>query len=952
MMRQILRIRAIFVVAIKRLLAQRLLTVATLIGLTVAVALILTIPVYSESVAFRLLTDRLTEGQDQTNRPPFSFMFSYIGAWNDPVNWEEIGELDTFLRERGGSELGLNTTDIIRHLETPNFRLYPANATDYQDENRSMDYVSFGTTEDINNQVELVDGAFPTPSDSSPDSIVEVMIHEEFASEFGIQAGETFIGYNWRLESSHVLQITEIRVAGIWRPITERSPYWFYRHTVFSDILLVHPETYQNRISPYTEDEINLAVWYLITDGQGVNTSRVDELILRHDETEKIADQLLTGTYIQSSPVEELKPYQRIVSVLTLTLTVFSIPIVALLIVFLIMIVGLVVDRQKNETAVLRSRGTSPFQVVGLAAVEGTILGVIALIVGTGLATVFTQLMGSTRSFMDFSYESSFIVSFPPNIATTATLALLFTIIIRLAPTITASRHTIISYKLDNSRLLRRPLWQRLGLDILLLIIIGYFYYQIVQQGGLIDIEGGISNIDQAYDQPFVFLLPPLTIFAVTLFLLRILPIVLRLISWIIQLTNSVGLLIVTRQLERSPGTYYLPLILLVSTISLGIYTSSFARTIDRYLYEQQFYRVAADMSIRVFSQDTSGFGGGGEQEADTAYMHISEFNSMDTIEFATRLGEYSGVAKLTSGSVSGKFIGVDRAEFGKVAFWRPDFASIRLGYLLNALAIEQDSVLVSREFLEDRNLKLGDFIQIDVRVVSEVITVNLQIVGLIDYFPRWYPDTDGPLFVGNLDYLSEQGQTELPHRILLRINSTFEERAFVRDVISRGAAGVLIDEPLSRIEREQARPERQGLFGLLSIGFTTSSVATMIGFLLYTLFSYQRRYVELGILRAIGLSQTSMMISVAWELGLLILIGLLLGVSIGLFVSVLYIPYMQFVSNIAGIVPPYVVMIAWTEIGQIIGLFVLTFLIIMAILLVILRRMRIFQAVKLGESL
>ena len=104
----------------------------------------------------------------------------------------------------------------------------------------------------------------------------------------------------------------------------------------------------------------------------------------------------------------------------------------------------------------------------------------------------------------------------------------------------------------------------------------------------------------------------PLTIFALTLFLLRFLAPMLRALAWLIQLTNSVGLLIVTRQLERSPGAYYLPLILLVSTISLGIYTASFARTIDRYLYEQQYYRVSADVSVRVFSQNPSALPGGG----------------------------------------------------------------------------------------------------------------------------------------------------------------------------------------------------------------------------------------------------------------------------------------------------------------------------------------------------
>ncbi len=953
MMRYYLRTRAIFVVAVKRLLAQPLLSLATVVGLTVAVALVLTIPIYSESVAFRILTERLTDGPDRINRPPFSYLFSYIGSWNQPVNWEAITDLDRYLRDKGGSELGLKTTRIVRHLETQNFRLYPADETNYRDENRSLDYVSFGTTENIEAQVELVEGSYPAPAEADPTSVIDVMIHEEFASEYGIQLGEYYAGFNWRLEADNPLQITTIRIAGIWRPRDDESEYWFYRPNVFEDILLINEATYLNRLSPFTESEINLAVWYIVTDGSGVNTSRVDELLRRHNETEKKADQYLPGTYIQASPEEELRPYQRIVTVLTLTLTVFSIPIVALLIVFLIMLVGLVVDGQRNETAVMRSRGASPFQVVGLTTVEGIIMGTIALVVGMILATGFTQMIGTTRSFMDFRWGEHFIVSIPPTIGSTIVLALAFTILIRVVPTIGASRHTIISYKMDKSRLMQRPLWQRLGIDILLLALIAYFYYQIVQQGGLINVEGGARNISDAYNQPFVFLLPPLTIFALTLFILRLLPPMLRGMSWLIQWSNSVGLLIVTRQLERAPGAYYLPLILLVSTISLGIYTSSFARTIDRYLYEQQFYKVSADISVRVFSQMAGGIpGGGSASEEPPAYMHISEFTSMPHVINATRVGEYYAKARLTSASVEGTFVGVDRADLGPVIFWRPDFAPIRLGYLTNALAMQADSVLVSSEFLDDRGLEIGDLLELDVRSAGDVFKINLQIVGSLDYFPRWYPEDDGVLFVGNLDYLFEQAQQELAHRVIARIEPEFNAREFTRALFDRGAAGVIIEEPNTRIVREQSRPERQGLFGLLSIGFITSSLATMIGFLLYTIFSYRRRYVELGILRAIGLSQSSMMLSVAWELGLLIVMGLALGVGIGLVVSVMYIPYMQFVSSLEGVVPPYVVTMAWTEIAQIVALFVGTFLLIMLILLVILRRMRIFQAVKLGESL
>ena len=953
MMRAALRTRAIFIVAVKRLLAQPLLSLATTVGLTVAVALVLTIPIYSESVAFRILTERLTDGPDTVNRPPFSFMFSYIGSWNEPVNWEATLDLDRFLREQGGTSLGLNATRIVRHLETQNFRLYPAGETNYRDENRSLDYVSFGATEDIYEQIEVVDGSLPAPADPASDSVIEVIMHEEFASEFGVQAGEYYSGYNWRLGVDNPMQITEIRVAGIWRPRDDESEYWFYRPNVFQDIMIVDEATFRDRISPYSESEVNLAVWYLVTDGAGVNTSRVDELIRRHNETEKTADQYLPGTYIQASPEEELRPYQRIVTVLTLTLTVFSIPIVALLVVFLIMLVGLVVDGQRNETAVMRSRGSSAFQVVGLTAVEGMIMGLIALVIGGALAMAFSHLIGTTRSFMDFRWGTHFIVSVPPTIGTTVLLALVFTIFIRVVPTIGAARHTIISYKMDRSRLLGQPWWQRLGVDFLLLALIGYFYWQVAQQGGLIDVEGGVRNIEDAYNQPFVFLLPPLTIFALTLFFLRLLPALLRVMAWLIQLTDNVGLLIVTRQLERAPGAYYLPLILLVCTISLGIYTASFARTIDRYLYEQQYYKVSADLSVRVFSQAPGSMpGGGGGSDAPPAYMHISEFTSMPNIINATRIGEYSATARLTSGSVDGRFVGVDRAELGPVIFWRPDFAPIRLGYLTNALALQQDAVLVSQTFLRERALEIGDLLELDVRSGGDVFKTNFQIVGALDYFPRWYPDRDGALFIGNLDFLFEQAQLELAHRVIARIEPEFSERDFRRAVIDRGAAGVLIEEPTTRIVREQSRPERQGLFGLLSIGFIASSLATMIGFLLYTVFSYRRRYVELGILRAIGLPQGSMMLSVAWELALLIIMGLALGIGIGLAVSILYIPYMQFVSSLEGTVPPYTVTMAWTELAQITALFMGTFALIMVILLFVLRRMRIFQAVKLGETL
>ena len=62
--------------------------------------------------------------------------------------------------------------------------------------------------------------------------------------------------------------------------------------------------------------------------------------------------------------------------------------------------------------------------------------------------------------------------------------------------------------------------------------------------------------------------------------------------------------------------------------------------------------------------------------------------------------------------------------------------------------------------------LEIGDLLEVDIRSAGEVYKINLQIVGALEYFPRWYPEDEGALFLGNLDYLFEQAQLELAHRV------------------------------------------------------------------------------------------------------------------------------------------------------------------------------------------
>jgi putative ABC transport system permease protein len=152
-------------------------------------------------------------------------------------------------------------------------------------------------------------------------------------------------------------------------------------------------------------------------------------------------------------------------------------------------------------------------------------------------------------------------------------------------------------------------------------------------------------------------------------------------------------------------------------------------------------------------------------------------------------------------------------------------------------------------------------------------------------------------------------------------------------------------------ILNEQRQPQRQGLFGLLSVGFVAAAILTVLGFLLYALFSFRRRFIELGILRAIGLSTSQMTVLLAAELAFLILVGMAAGTGLGVWVSSWFIPYLQVGAEAASRVPPFEVQIAWFAIFRIYILFGLLFLGALSGLTALLVRMKIFQAVKLGET-
>lgn len=268
----------------------------------------------------------------------------------------------------------------------------------------------------------------------------------------------------------------------------------------------------------------------------------------------------------------------------------------------------------------------------------------------------------------------------------------------------------------------------------------------------------------------------------------------------------------------------------------------------------------------------------------------------------------------------------------------------------MNRLAVDWPNLLASRDFMARNRLTVGDPLRLTVGAAGEFREIAFTVAGPLDLFPTLYPQ-DGPFFVANLEYIFESLGGTFPYNVWLATDPAVPTEEVIAGVRDLGLSVVTVSDARALIDAEQTRPERQGLFGLLSAGFLAAAGLTVLGFLVYAVVSFRGRFIELGMLRAIGLSVWQMATYLAAEQAILILTGIGLGTGLGVWTSSLFIPFLQVGTGKTAQIPPFVVQIAWDQIWMIYAVFGTMYVLAVSVLILLLIRMRVFEAVKLGET-
>lgn len=935
-------------IALRRLWSRPGLALLSVVGVTLAVGLVISIPVFAKAVSFVMLCEELNQVSTASGRPPFSVRIYVLPSGQYPLSLETAEVWENHVAETLVSEVGLPLVAKSRQMESMSLVLRTRDQeTPYGPAHTVLlPDASIAVLPGVGSRLTVVDGEPWNVQASSGE--LDVWMHYTLADEMGLHAGERLEVRDQRQDVS-----IPVRVAGTWKATDPGDAFWFEDPDVaFRRALLVRHEDYRALAEPVLQQQLGFASWYLVLDGTQLTSVNMKARAEGLRAAKRLIEHYLPDPRMDSSPLQALDTSLQREADLTALMFVFSVPLMGFLLYFLSLLSTITIRWQQREVAILVSRGMRSDQLLAVSVVEACLLVGLGLLLGAGAGVQLAQVLGYAQSFMQFTWRAPLPVSLTALNVPMLLAALCAALVARLWPVVRSMRTSVVAHERGRARARQRPFWQRFYVDFSLLVPLAYAYHRLSTAGTLVPSTSGGEG-ETAMD-PLMFLVPALFTLTMSLLLVRLFPLLMRAADWLAALGRQPTLYLAFRQLARQSGQYTSALLLVITSLSLGAFMASMAVSLDKWLLEQVYYAVGSDVLIRQMINPEDAEAGVTPTEGAWV-LPVGAYRDVPGVTDATRVGMYPASIALRAGqSIKGTFVGVDRLDLSRVLFFRPDFAHEPLGGLMNELASRQDAVLLSERMMQQGRYEVGDQISIYVSLLNEIgLATKFTIAGTYDYFPTVYEQGDDgqTAIIGNLDFLFDQVGGPMIHNIWLTIAPEADKRTMRQQVEGMGVFVNDWIEAREAIAQEQARVERVGIFGTLTVGFLGAAVFSGIGLLIYNYASLQERLFRFTILRAVGLSLLQVVSQVSIEYVVLMVYSVAGGVAIGVWASRQFVPFFQAADQSVLRPPMLTPLVAWQEIGQISGAFTLVLIVAQVIVISSALRKGVFQALRMGDQ-
>lgn len=960
---------------LKRQRHQLSLTLLALVSIILAVGLVTNTAFFSQAVDRVILLSNLKEFSKATGRPPFSTSVYFFPSQEKPVSIPDAENLSGQVASIMASKVGLPLRHQGLQVSSGGLLLQPdKDSTQYATGTSGfLDTTEVVYIQGVADHINIVAGAPYLENGSSSSSVggrevVDVWIHEKFSQKLGANVGETFkIGVT--LNSSS----TTIRVAGFWHSKGPDSSFWFNDPDLLLDsAILIHRDDFIKFIQPILAPMMSRDVsWYIIFDESRIRPSDSASYLDGYKQASTLINRTLPGARLNAPPLEPLEDFLERSNSLTILLLGYNLPAFFVLLYFLILCSSIVARWQRKDMLLLIGRGMSISGVLNLVLLDQLLLFVVGYPLGIGFGMLIARLMGYCTSFLNFADRAALPVSLDDVSIPLTILALGVALLARLSPAVQAARESRHVEERKWARTSPQPFWYRYYIDLALILPTYYAYDQMIKNGSLGNLLVN-NRPDDLYQDPLLILVPALFIITASLVLMRLFSVVMRLID--IPASHSPWLTIhlALRQLSRQSEDYIRPLMLVVVTLALGVYTLSMSASLDRWLVDRLYYRSGADFSFRPLPANAI------EEPQDAGWVppmdefrklpgvlgatRVSTFNVQLSTEFVIRANSAAPAPNLTQNrgqapgqnrnqNISIRMVALDAQEFASVTWFRSDFSQESLNAMLNRLASRADGVLVPREILTQYDLQIGDQFGATVGTsYSMRVAGQFTIVGTYDYFPTVYPE-NGVTLIGNLENLCDQFGFTLPHRIWLKLAPGVSGDTILKTIYNTLQTQPQLnatEDTRFNIITEQSKMERVGIFGTLSMGFLATAFMAMLGLLIYSYASLRERVYHLAMLLAVGVSRSQVIAQVVLEYTFLCLFGVAAGAAIGITASNLFVPFFRFTGEKGGIpLPPLLPIIAWPEIVTLTLIFTVLIVVAEVVTITLSLRDRIGQLLK-----
>ncbi len=949
-----------FTLLFRKMRKTRWMVLCLFIGFLMAAGMMSSVPIYMDASLQRMLIKDMESYQLATGE--FPGIYAVERTFADAVSTAErvkvINELPVTVKERAEYlpiPVGSSKTTVYDNMLY--IELGSAHGT-------STKRVKLTAMTDIDRHINITKGEMFREGSDAGNGVFEAIAAEPALKDLGITVGETYTVTGINTGAGEM----KLHVTGSFEPSDPNDIYWSEKVSSYASALIIDYGCFLDTLTAGgLIKPVDISVRYALDYGK-MDMNDLGFAVTAIEEDKEFFPTI--GCTFSMGVLSIWKNYAAEAEKLTGILWVLQIPTMVMLAFYLFMVSRLNVEQEKNEIAVFKSRGASSLQIFGIYALEAGILGVATLVCAPFLGLLMCRFLGVSDGFLEFVNRTGISAKITPGAVLYALLAVVMFFAATMIPIIPASKLSIVQYKQSRTKVVRMSLWEKTGIDFLL-IAAGIVFYIIYTANEETAVTGkGEIN-------PLFFVFATCLIFGLGLLFIRIYPYLLNLIYLIFKpLWTPAQYMAITTVCRSQGGRERFLMLFLVVTFSLGIFSANTARTINDQKEDMIYYDNGADIVLTEYWQEATSTDG-----SSTALGYIERdferFEQLAGVETATRV-LVNKKAKLIDGKKTEEgvtLMAIEPYKFSQTAWFRNDLLPVHWYNYVKALQEYPSGVIISRPLADKYEVSLGDAIELK---WSSNQKISAPVLAVVDYWPGINPNvTTAPVkgnktknpaedeeeetetvmnyavncfAIMNYNYTSTVTDIE-PYEVWIKLKEGASSRALYDDIKAKHIPVESIKDSSQQLITIKNQPQLQGMNGALTLSFVVIMIMTMIGFLIYWILSIRSRTLQFGILRAMGITFREIIGMIAYEQLLVSGVSLAMSFIIGGIASDVFVPLFRSMYTPAEQVPPFRVAAAQSDYIKMYVIIVIMLGGGFAILGALIRKININKALKLGED-